>query len=108
MFEFEQIKDVINSLLFACIAFIGGAVSYLSSTVTKKTKVVFKDMIIKSFASAFSGFIVGLVMIGCGYPLTTICAVTGVAGYIGSDLVIRLIQARITQTMNLTQNSKGK
>lgn len=101
MFEWEQAKEIIGAVVFGVIAFVGGMVSYLSSSVTRKTKIVFKEMLIKGLSSGFAGLLVGWIMMYYQCPMTLICAITGFSGYIGSELTINIIKAKLTKELGI-------
>ena len=84
MFNGDELKDVLNGLLFACVAGAGGLISYLSSLFGNRKKFVFWDFVIKGLSSAFAGLVIGWVMLYYQYPVTIISAVTGVGGYLGA------------------------
>lgn len=103
MFEFnvEQIKEVLNVVVFGVIAFVGGGISYLSSTVANKNTIVWGDMFIKALSSGFAGMIIGWLLIYLNYPMTLICAFSGIAGYVGAEVTISLIKRKIFKNLGL-------
>lgn len=62
MFEWEQLRDVLNGLLFAMIAGLGGSVGYLSSIFGRRKKFVLVDLLIKTISSAFAGMLIGWIL----------------------------------------------
>lgn len=91
-FDPDELKDLINGLFFALVAGVGGLVSYLSSIFGSRKKFVFWDFIIKGVSSAFAGLVIGWIMIYFQYPITVICSVTGVGGYLGADFTLSLFK----------------
>lgn len=103
MFEWEQLRDVLNGLLFAMIAGLGGSVGYLSSIFGNRKKFVLVDLLIKTVSSAFAGMLIGWILSYYQYPLTIICSVTGTAGYIGADFTINLIKRIILDKADINK-----
>lgn len=95
MYEWEQIREASNALLFAMIAGIGGGVAYLSSIFGNRKKFMMVDFFIKIISSAFSGLLIGWVLDYYQYPLTLSCAIAGTAGYVGADFTVNLIRRMI-------------
>lgn len=92
MNDWEQLRDLLNGIIFALIAGLGGGVAYLSSIFGKRKKFIFADFIIKAISSAFAGLLIGWILAYYQYPLTIICSVTGTAGYLGADFTVNLIK----------------
>lgn len=92
MFDFDELKDVLNGLLFAVIAGVGGSVAYLSSLLGNKKRFSLADFLIKGVSSAFAGLIIGWIMIYYQYPITIIGAVSGTAGYLGAEFAINTVK----------------
>lgn len=103
MFEWEQLRDVLNGLLFAMVAGLGGSVGYLSSIFGSRKKFVLADLLIKTISSAFAGMLIGWILSYYQYPLTIICSVTGTAGYIGADFTINLIKRIILDRADINK-----
>lgn len=103
MFEWEQLRDVLNGLLFAMVAGLGGSVEYLSSIFGSRKKFVLADLLIKTISSAFAGMLIGWILSYYQYPLTVICSVTGTAGYIGADFTINLIKRIILEKSDINK-----
>lgn len=101
-----EIKEVLNGLLFAVVAGVGGLISYLSSLFGKRKKFVFWDFVIKGLSSAFAGLVIGWVMIYFQYPVTIIGAVTGVGGYLGADFTLSLFKRFILRKVGLEENEE--
>ena len=51
VFNTGEIKEVLNGLLFAVVAGVGGLISYLSSLFGSRKKFVFLDFIIKGLST---------------------------------------------------------
>jgi hypothetical protein len=105
MFD-EQLKEILNGLLFAVIAGIGGSVAYLSSLFGNRKKFVLFDFFVKVFSSAFAGLLIGWLLSYYQYPISVICSVTGTAGYIGADFTINLLKRIITSKAELVAVDK--
>lgn len=103
--EWEQLKDILNGLLFACIAGMGGAIAYLSSIFGTRKKFVFFDFFVKTISSAFAGMLIGWIMTYYQYPVTIIGAVSGTAGYIGADFTMNLIRRIIVSKVDNSQEN---
>lgn len=101
MLDMEQVKEVLNVLIFGVIAFIGGGVSYLSTTVSNKKQIHYKDLFIKSLSSGFAGMIVGWILIYFEYPMPLICAFSGIAGYLGAEATISVIKQKIAKNLGV-------
>ena len=108
MFNGDELKDVLNGLLFACVAGAGGLISYLSSLFGNRKKFVFWDFVIKGLSSAFAGLVIGWVMLYYQYPVTIISAVTGVGGYLGADFTISLFQRFIMKKAGIEEKEKDE
>lgn len=106
MNDWEQLRDLLNGILFALIAGLGGGVAYLSSIVgNRKKKFIFADFIIKAISSAFAGLLIGWILAYYQYPLTIICSVTGTAGYLGADFTVNLIKRVCLKEIEDSNNS---
>lgn len=103
VFNTGEWKEVLNGLLFAVVAGVGGLVSYLSSLFGNRKKFVFWDFVIKGLSSAFAGLVIGWVMLYYQYPVTIISAVTGVGGYLGADFTLSLFKRFILKKTGLEE-----
>lgn len=108
VFNTGEIKEVLNGLLFAVVAGVGGLVSYLNSLIGSRKKFVFWDFVIKGLSSAFAGLVIGWVMLYFQYPVTIIGAVTGVGGYLGADFTLSLFKRFILKKTGLDDELKEK
>ena len=108
MLSSGEVKEVLNGLLFAVVAGVGGLVSYLNSLIGSRKKFVFGDFVIKGLSSAFAGLVIGWVMIYFQYPVTIIGAVTGVGGYLGADFTISLFQRFIMKKAGIEEKEKDE
>ena len=106
MFDMEELKDILNGLLFAVIAGVGGAVAYLSSLLGNKKHFVLSDFLVKGISSAFAGLIISWIMIYYQYPVTIIGAVSGTAGYIGAEFTINALKRFILNRVELGSNKE--
>lgn len=105
LFTMEDVKEVLYALVFGVIACVGGAVSYLSSTVSNKSNFIFVDMIVKSLSSGFAGLIIGWIMIYYNYPITITCAISGCAGYFGAEVSIGLIKRFVLKKLDIDEKN---
>lgn len=103
VFSTGEWKEVLNGLLFAVVAGVGGLVSYLNSLIGSRKKFVFWDFVIKGLSSAFAGLVIGWVMLYFQYPVTIIGAVTGVGGYLGADFTLSLFKRFILKKTGLEE-----
>lgn len=101
MFDGEHIRELIYSMLFGLVAFVGGAIGHMSRSVTAGTKISLIDLFIKSISSGFAGLIIGWIMVYYQYPITIICSVTGCAGYIGAEVAIGIIRKFIEKKLDV-------
>ena len=101
MFNLDEFKEVIYALVFGLIAGIGGAISYVSSTVTNKTRFTLIDLFVKSLSSGFAGLLIGWLMIYFNYPISFICAVSGCAGYFGAEVCIALVKRFVIKKLDI-------
>jgi len=108
VFNTGEIKEVLNGLLFAVVAGVGGLISYLSSLFGSRKKFVFLDFIIKGLSSAFAGLVIGWVMLYFQYSVTIISAVAGVGGYLGADFTLNLFKRFIMKKAGLDDELKEK
>lgn len=108
VFNTGEIKEVLNGLLFAVVAGVGGLISYLSSLFGNRKKFVFLDFIIKGLSSAFAGLVIGWVMLYFQYSVTIISAVAGVGGYLGADFTLNLFKRFIMKKTGLDDELKEK
>lgn len=108
VFNTGEIKEVLNGLLFAVVAGVGGLISYLSSLFGSRKKFVFLDFIIKGLSSAFAGLVIGWVMLYFQYSVTIISAVAGVGGYLGADFTLNLFKRFIIKKTGLDDELKEK
>lgn len=108
VFNTGEIKEVLNGLLFAVVAGVGGLISYLSSLFGSRKKFVFLDFIIKGLSSAFAGLVIGWVMLYFQYSVTIISAVAGVGGYLGADFTLNLFKRFIMKKTGLDDELKEK
>lgn len=108
VFNAGEIKEVLNGLLFAVVAGVGGLISYLSSLFGSRKKFVFLDFIIKGLSSAFAGLVIGWVMLYFQYSVTIISAVAGVGGYLGADFTLNLFKRFIMKKTGLDDELKEK
>lgn len=108
VFNTGEWKEVLNGLLFAVVAGVGGLVSYLNSLIGSRKKFVFWDFVIKGLSSAFAGLVIGWVMLYFQYPVTIIGAVTGVGGYLGADFTLSLFKRFVLKKTGLEEKEKDE
>lgn len=86
----------LDSLYFTTLAFIGGLVSYLTST----SPFSFKDFLIKGISSGFAGYLISLLCIYANIPQSLTAFLCGTFGYLGSEVTISLLKKYVTKKIN--------
>lgn len=89
----EGFEELRQSAIYACLATVGGFVSYACNN----TEFSWKTFFIKGLASGFTGMLIGLLCIYYSLnPSITYC-ICGTFGYIGSECTIALLKKVIVQ-----------
>lgn len=76
---------IIETILFACFAGVGGMLSYILRSLNSKLKPNFARAVVEALSSAFVGLVAMLICKATGVSLYWSGAIVGVFGWIGAE-----------------------